>query len=79
MDARVIMVEELVSLGCNKSDNICENAPDWVYMTSYWTGSANNANDVWIVNSVGGFGCSYSSNTHAYGIRPVIVIPKSEF
>ena len=77
--ARVITYEELINLGCSQSS--CSAAPNWVYATSYWTGSAyNEASYVWSVSSDGCVGVSDSAHTnYSYGIRPVIIIPKSEF
>ena len=50
VDARLITYEELIGLGCNKSEKTCKSAPAWVYSTGYWTTSANNNNNVWHVN-----------------------------
>ena len=78
-DARLIKVEELESLGCSMGDYSCSGAPEWVYSTSYWSGSADNAYSVWSVCSDG----SFDSNGYGYGgssgVRPVISISKSLF
>ena len=77
-EARLIKVEELETLKCSMSDCSCADAPSWVDMTSYWTGAAYSSSYMWYVVSDGGF--NYYSNTisNRYGVRPVIVISKSE-
>ena len=45
-EARLISLDELFELGCTeyapeKWGGSCENAPDWVTSTSYWTGTAD--------------------------------------
>ena len=77
IEARLITYEELESLGCSGSDNSCSEAPEWVYATTYWSGSAYNAYDVWFVGSYGGFGGDFYSSDSRYGVRPVITISKS--
>ena len=75
-EARLITYEELTTLGCSGSS--CKTAPSWVYATSYWSGSANFADYVWIVNSSGFFdGGNYNSDI-TFGVRPVITISKKE-
>ena len=77
IEARLITYEELESLGCSGSDKSCSEAPEWVYATTYWSGSAFSTNDVWYVNSDGSFDYSRYHNVYDYGVRPVITISKS--
>ena len=79
IEARLITYEELESLGCSGSDNSCSEAPEWVYATTYWSGSATNTNLVWYVRSDGRFGYSDYSSDFGHGVRPVIIISKSNF
>ncbi len=77
-EARLINYEELETLGCSVDDYSCSGAPDWVYATSYWLGSAHKTDKVWYVlrNS------SFYYRTYGYnlvGVRPVITISKSLF
>ena len=76
-EARLITYEELEKLGCSGVDASCRNAPSWVYATSYWSGSANDANNIWNVYSNKMF-VNYDSYTcvHIQGVRPVIVIDR---
>ena len=77
IEARLITYEELESLGCSGSDNSCSEAPEWVYATTYWSGSAYGTGLVWIVGSDGNFvGINYG-NDGSFGVRPVITISKS--
>ena len=78
VDARLITYEELIGLGCNKSEKTCKSAPSWVYSTRYWTASANNNNYVWGVSSFGSFVSDSFDYSYYYGLRPVITIPKSD-
>ena len=78
IEARLITYEELESLGCSGSDNSCSEAPEWVYATTYWSGSAHDILHVWNVFSDGYFVNSYYyDNDFLYGVRPVITISKS--
>lgn len=73
-EARLISGDEQVLLGCDYG--VCtEDAPDWLFSTSYWTGTA--CSDDLICTDADG-NCDYSVS-EAKGIRPVITILKSEF
>ena len=76
-DARLIKVEELETLGCSMGDYSCSGAPEWVYSTSYWSGSAFNASYVWFVGSNSFFDYVNYVNDNRSGLRPVISISKS--
>ena len=82
VEARLITKDELTSeeIGCSVTDYTCTgSAYPWIYSTSYWSGSASNARDVWNVDRFGNF-CSYSYSHDGYfGVRPVIIISKSNF
>ena len=79
--ARLITKDELVNtFGCTESENICTgSAYPWIYATTYWSGSAYNADDVWCVTSYGHFGYDVYDIAHGAGVRPVIVISKDYF
>ena len=77
--ARLIKLEELENLGCQRGNVLCTNTPNWVYSTSYWTGTsfeydADNA-IVHYVNENGGF--AYTGIKNPQGIRPVIEFSKN--
>ena len=76
VEARLITKEELVSdkIGCTSS---CEHAPSFIYSTSYWTGTASDSYYIWNVGSDGVISIIVY-NSIFIGVRPVIVIPKSE-
>ena len=50
----------------------------WVYTTSYWSGSARNASDVWYVFLYGNFDNSSYPIDYNFGVRPVIEIDESD-
>ena len=71
------------NLGCIRNNESCApgvngggNAPNWVYSTNYWLGSAYNSSNAGIVNSYGEFFIDYGRS--GYGVRPVITISTSE-
>lgn len=76
--ARLITKKELEKLGCSSSNYSCSSAPSWVYSTSYWSGTANAVNIVWLVSSEASFGNGNYSSDIDIGVRPVIEISESE-
>ena len=76
--AKIMTYEDLISLGCSKDDWSCTSAPSWVNSTNYWTASAYDNNDVWVVYSDGNFGYDYYDFPGVLGLRPVIIISKSD-
>ena len=74
---KIITFDDLVSLGCDRSTYICENAPSWVYSSSYWTQSLMNSYSIGVVTFYGEFSTS-SYDNYWLGLRPVITIKKSE-
>ena len=81
VEARLITKDELESedIGCDSSNHTCNDAPSWIYSTTYWTGSAFVDNSVWFVYGNGTF---HDRNYHfgdGNGVRPVIIISKSLF
>ena len=82
VEARLITKDELTSdeIGCSDTNYTCKrSAYPWIYSTSYWSGSAFNASNVWIVFSNGDFYDIDYSNGRSFGVRPVIIISKSNF
>ena len=78
-EARLIKTEELKSLGCSIDNRSCDDAPSWIYATSYWSGMASLNIGVWTVLSDGRFERTRYDTNNYVGIRPVIKILKSEF
>ena len=82
VEARLITKDELTSdeIGCSDTDYTCTgSAYPWIYSTSYWSGSADYTSFVWLVDSNGDI---YSGNYYednVFGVRPVIIISKSNF
>ena len=74
---KIITFDDLVSLVCDRSTYICENAPSWVYSSSYWTQSLMNSYSIGVVTFYGEFATS-SYDNYWLGLRPVITIKKSE-
>lgn len=79
---RLITESELNSLGCLSLGNDCTlNAPEWVYQTSYWSGTASGAYSIVTVEKTGKFVWNnyeydYEYYQAKYGVRPVIIIEK---
>ena len=77
--ARLIKQEELVNLGCSTDEWTCTASDyEWLYTTTYWSGSARSNDSVWYVNSNGHFVSRDYDISSNYGVRPVIVISSSE-
>ena len=75
-EARLITYEELESLGC--SGSVCNEAPSWVYSTSYSSGSAKDSSHIWGILSTNAFdACNYTYVHIMFGVRPVITISRS--
>ena len=82
VEARGITYQELTSdeFGCVKSTNSCtKSSHPWIYSTSYWTGSAEDEENVWRVDSSGGFYAQQANTANLWGVRPVIIISKDYF
>lgn len=75
-EARLITAEELEKLKCSRTNTNCTSAPEWLYKTTFWSGTAKDENRIWHVNSDGTFHSSYSEHNELAGLRPVIKIPK---
>jgi hypothetical protein len=78
-EARLITYDELSNTTTFACDMICSDKYPWIYSTSYWSGSAHNANGLWGVGAQGGFFSELYSNDSTFGVRPVIVISKDYF
>ena len=82
VEARLITKDELTSdeIGCSDTDYTCTgSAYPWIYATTYWSGSAFNTSNVWFVDSDGDFDGNDFSDDSCGGVRPVIIISKSNF
>ena len=77
-DVRLISHDELEGLGCSMAYKTCENAPSWIYSTSYWTGSANDSNYIWRVDTSAYYACNSYNNYFDVGVRPVVEISVNE-
>ena len=80
-EARLITKEELISddIGCSVENSSCEDAPRFIYSTTYWTGTSETNLDIWNVHTHAYFGSSSYNYADIFGVRPVIVISKSLF
>lgn len=78
---RLITKDELTSLGCSVENATCTGSKySWVYSTSYWTMAPfeNGSETVYTVSSDGELSAEIpTTNFMRFGIRPVVVIPKS--
>ena len=81
VEVRLISYDELTdseTFACVEYDS-CSSKYPWIYSTSYWSGSANNTDYVWYVFSNGYFGYNNYYDGNRFGVRPVIIISKSNF
>ena len=69
--------DSTIGIGCDGSNYSCPTT-GFITNTSFWLGSANGGGGLWVVGSVGYFSSSSFSGGYYYGVRPVIVISKSE-
>ena len=83
IDARLITVDELTNsetFACGEDEDcIFSDKYQWIYSTTYWSGSAIDANHVLSVNSHGEFDNDDYDFGDEAGVRPVIVISKDYF
>ena len=87
-EATLISYEQLEELGCDyekitcgpdKSYGALENpAPEWVYSTTYWTGSSYDDDLLYRVNFDGSFTTDVYDYEYELGVRPVVTISASE-
>ncbi len=75
ISASLISYEQMIRLGCNATNNSCENAPSWLHLVSYWIGSAYNTTNILGMNSNGLFGNGQYSSNNVYGVRPLVTVP----
>lgn len=78
MEARLIKIEELVTLGCDLDTWNCATAPE-VYSTSYWTATAYDSQTIWIMFSDTDLGNDRVTNNNYFGVRPIINVSKTQF
>ena len=86
VEARLLSVDELHSdtFGCvgglSTVGSCLDSSYDWIYSTSYWTGTPESDMYIWFVRSDGclGFLGEYHNDSY-FGVRPVIVISKNYF
>ena len=87
LEARLITYDELTDselFACQggvTSVGWCDNDYSWFNSTSYWTQAPEGSDYIWIVvaDNSEPFGTALYSNNSVYGVRPVIIIPKSLF
>ena len=83
VEARLISYDELTdseTFAC-LNYSYCSDEYPWIYSTSYWSGasdSADSADSVLYVNGIGEFGGISYSYDDLFGVRPVIIISKSQ-
>ena len=75
---KIITVDDLFSLGCDKSTYVCTNAPSWVYSTTYWTQTKGTYSTSLLPVTFYGEIADSSYDNNYMGLRPVITIKKSE-
>ena len=75
---KIITVDDLFSLGCDKSTYVCTNAPSWVYSTTYWTQTKGTYSTSLLPVTFYGEIADSSYDNNYMGLRPAITIKKSE-
>ena len=77
-EARLLTYSEATdsSIGCSSSSYSCPT-DGFITNTSFWLGSAGDNNGVWSVLSRDDFSRSYFIEDSCFGVRPVVVISKS--
>lgn len=84
IEATILTHNEAVALGCGSSQvDDCNNAPAWLFSTSYWLKDAlDGSTHIWSIESYGSN--NYITVDYTYeersviGVRPVIVMKKSK-
>ena len=69
--------DSTIGIGCNGSNRSCPTT-GFITNTGFWLGSTDGVNILWSVSSGGGFYYNIFSYDGNCGVRPVIVISKSE-
>ena len=78
-EARLINLDELKDLGCS-STNMCQNSSyEWMKSTSFWTNIKKDTNELYAVYNILPFSTAFSYSYPLFGVRPVIVVSKSNF
>jgi hypothetical protein len=77
LETRLINYDELINFGCDAENSTCSGAPEWTYSSDYYVGSSDN-NLICRVNGLKRLFCDTVGGT-VFGVRPVIVVPKTEF
>ena len=73
-EARLLRGKEILLLGCELMSGSCKTAPEWVYSTSYWTGSSGSGGLVVGIYNTGVLSTPGFDTKSQMGIRPVIVM-----
>ena len=80
IEATLLTFEQALSLGCVNSFtavNSCENAPEWLYSTSYWLGTAYGDRGVFHLSSSANLsGVSWGNSL--FGVRPVVKVREED-
>ena len=76
-DARLLTYSEATdsSIGCS-SGSLCPTG--FIRNTSFWLGTAADDGSLWTILSTGVFTTTYHDYNNYFGIRPVIVVEKSD-
>ena len=78
-EARLINLDELKDLGCS-STNMCQDSSyEWMKSTSFWTNIKKDTTELYAVYNILPFSTAFSYSYPLFGVRPVIVVSKSNF
>lgn len=79
LQGTLITLEELKKLGCNTDTNSCLSSEyEWIYSTTYWSGSASGSISIWYVDMSGMLKSYGNGGIGKSGLRPVINISINE-
>lgn len=78
-NARLLTYQEAYNLDCISSNYACPTSgvKSFVTNTSFWLGSVDNASYIWYVNSNGTYDIYAYNFDYSLGVRPVIIVAKS--
>lgn len=79
-EVRLMLKEEVEALGGDSDNYTTEGCPGFINEQAYWLGSPyeDSTNNEWIVNgNNSGFGNNYVGYVYGFGLRPVVIVLKS--
>ena len=76
-EARLLNLYDLSIVNCSVDEWTCEDAPKWVYETTYWTSVGSYEGGLFIIRSDTAFTDYYYDENCMIGLRPVLKVTKN--